>query len=55
MMGISLDGFVAFPNGDGLSPVMEGGELPPEDLELTKTKVDWIWKAGAHLMGPKHL
>jgi hypothetical protein len=31
MMGISVDGFVAVPNGNGLSPVMEGGELPPED------------------------
>ena len=51
MMGISLDGFVAVPNGDGLSPVMEGGDLPPEDPELTKAKLDWIWKAGAHLMG----
>jgi dihydrofolate reductase len=51
MMGISVDGFVAVPDGDGLSPVMEGGELPPEDPELTKAKLDWIWEAGAHLMG----
>ena len=51
MMGISIDGFVAVPNGDGLSPVMEGGELPPEAPELTKAKLDWIWEAGAHLMG----
>jgi dihydrofolate reductase len=51
MMGISLDGFVAVPDGDGLSSVMEGGELPPEDPELTKAKLDWIWEAGAHLMG----
>ena len=51
MMGISLDGFVAVSNGTGLTPVMEGGELPPEDPELTKTKLDWIWEAGAHLMG----
>jgi dihydrofolate reductase len=51
MMGISVDGFVAVPNGNGLSPVMEGGELPPEAPELTKAKLDWIWEAGAHLMG----
>lgn len=51
MMGISLDGFVAVPSGNGLTPVMEGGGLPPEDPELKKTKIDWIWKAGAHLMG----
>jgi dihydrofolate reductase len=52
MMGISLDGYVAVPSGDGLTPVMEGGGgLEPEDPELTKTKLDWIWKAGAHLMG----
>jgi dihydrofolate reductase len=51
MMGISLDGFVAVPDGDGLSPVMEGGELPPEDPELTRAKLDWIWEARAHLMG----
>jgi dihydrofolate reductase len=51
MMGISLDGFVAVPSGTGLTPVMEGGDLPPEDPELTKTKLSWIWEAGAHLMG----
>jgi dihydrofolate reductase len=51
MMGISLDGFVAVPSGDGLTPVMEGGGLPAEDPNLTKTKIDWIWQAGAHLMG----
>jgi hypothetical protein len=35
-MGISLDGFVAVPSGDGLTPVMEGGSgLAPEDPELT--------------------
>src|ERR1044072_8095641 len=51
MMGISLDGFVAVPSDGGLSPVMEGGELPSEDPELTKAKLNWIWKAGAHLMG----
>jgi dihydrofolate reductase len=51
MMGISLDGFVAVPSDNGLTPVMEGGELPPEDPELTKTKLNWIWEAGAHLMG----
>jgi dihydrofolate reductase len=51
MMGISLDGFVAVPSGDGLTPVMEGGGLPAEDPNLTKTKLDWIWQAGGHLMG----
>src|SRR6266516_1992500 len=52
MMGISIDGFVAVPSGNGLTPVMEsGGGLPPEDPELTKTKLAWIWEAGAHLMG----
>jgi hypothetical protein len=52
MMGISLDGYVAVPSGNGLTPVMEGvGGLPPEDPELTKTKLAWIWEAGAHLMG----
>jgi dihydrofolate reductase len=51
-MGISLDGFVAVPSGDGLTPVMEGGSgLAPEDPELTRTKVAWLWEAGAHLMG----
>jgi dihydrofolate reductase len=51
MMGISLDGYVAVPSGDGLTPVMEGGGLPAEDPNLTKTKLDWIWQAGGHLMG----
>jgi dihydrofolate reductase len=50
-MGISLDGFVAVPSGNGLTPVMEGGGLQAEDPELTRTKVDWLWEAGAHLMG----
>jgi dihydrofolate reductase len=50
-MGSSLDGFVAVPSGDGLTPVMEGGRLPAEDPELTRTKVEWISQAGAHLMG----
>jgi dihydrofolate reductase len=55
MMGISLDGYVAVPSGDGLTPVLAAGEdeegLPPEDPELRKTKIDWAWGAGAHLMG----
>jgi dihydrofolate reductase len=51
MMGISLDGYVAVPSGNGLTPVMEGGSLPPEDPELKKTKLASIWEAGAHLMG----
>jgi dihydrofolate reductase len=51
-MGISLDGFVAVPSENGLTPVMEGGSgLPPEDPELTRTKVAWAWEAGAHVMG----
>lgn len=50
-MGISVDGFVAVPSEDGLTPVMEGGSLPAEDPELTRTKVAWLWEAGAHVMG----
>jgi dihydrofolate reductase len=51
-MGISLDGFVAVPSGSGLTPVMEGTSgLPPEDPELTRTKLDRVWQAGAHIMG----
>jgi dihydrofolate reductase len=51
-MGMSLDGRVAVPSGDGLTPVMEGVfGLPTEDPELTRTKLAWIRKAGAHLMG----
>jgi dihydrofolate reductase len=50
-MGISMDGFLAVPSGNGLTPVMEGGGLPAEDPELTRTKVDWLWETGAHLMG----
>jgi dihydrofolate reductase len=51
-MGISLDGVVAVPSGDGLRPVMEGAwGLPPEDPELTRTKLAWLWEAGAHIMG----
>jgi dihydrofolate reductase len=55
MMGISLDGYVAVRSGDGLTPVLEAGSsdegIPPEDPELKQTKLDWIWQAGAHLMG----
>jgi dihydrofolate reductase len=51
-MGLSLDGFVAVPSGTGLMPVMEGlGGLPPEDPELTRTKLEWVRQAGAHIMG----
>jgi dihydrofolate reductase len=51
-MGISLDGFVAVPSGPGLKPVMEGlWGLPPEDPELTRTKLAWVREAGAHLIG----
>jgi dihydrofolate reductase len=50
-MGISVDGFVAVPSGNGLTPVMEEGGLEAEDPELTRTKVAWAWEAGAHLMG----
>lgn len=51
-MGVSLDGFVAIPRGDGSVPVMEGEwGLPPEDPELTKLKLAWVSDAGAHLMG----
>jgi dihydrofolate reductase len=55
MMGISLDGYVAVPSGDGLMPVLDAGDdpdaVPPEDPELKKTKLEWIWEAGGHLMG----
>ncbi len=51
-MGVSLDGIVAIPRGDGSVPVMEGEwGLPPEDPELTKLKLKWVREAGAHLMG----
>ncbi len=51
-MGVSLDGIVAIPRGDGSVPVMEGEwGLPPEDPELTKLKLAWVGEAGAHLMG----
>jgi dihydrofolate reductase len=51
-MGISVDGFVAVPSENGLTPVMEGGSgLPAEDPELTRTKLAWLWEAGAHVMG----
>ena len=51
-MGVSLDGIVAIPQGDGSVPVMEGQwGLPPEDPELTNLKLEWVWGAGAHLMG----
>ena len=51
-MGVSLDGIVAIPRGDGSVPVMETEwGLPPEDPELTKLKLAWVWEAGAHVMG----
>src|SRR5437868_14336766 len=50
-MGISVDGFVAVPIENGLTPVMEGGSGLAEDPELTRTKLAWLWEAGAHLMG----
>jgi dihydrofolate reductase len=51
-MGVSLDGIVAIPQGDGSVPVMEGQwGLPPEDPALTKLKLEWVRGAGAHLMG----
>jgi dihydrofolate reductase len=51
-MGISLHGFVAVPSGGGLTTLMGGGSgLAPEDPELTRTKLAWLWEAGAHLMG----
>jgi dihydrofolate reductase len=49
-MGISVDGFVAVPSENGLTPVT-GADLEAEDPELTRTKVDWLWETGAHLMG----
>ena len=51
-MGVSLDGLVAIPQGDGSAPVMEGlWGLPPEDPELTELKLEHVREAGAHLMG----
>ena len=51
-MGVSVDGMVAIPRGDGSVPVMEGQwGLPPEDPELTELKLRWVREAGAHLMG----
>jgi dihydrofolate reductase len=51
-MGVSLDGMVAIPRGEGSVPVMEGQwGLPPEDPELTKLKLETVREAGAHLMG----
>ncbi|HEY3727424.1 MAG TPA: dihydrofolate reductase family protein [Solirubrobacteraceae bacterium] len=51
-MGVSLDGIVAIPRGDGSVPVMEGEwGLAPEAPELTKLKLAQVREAGAHLMG----
>lgn len=51
-MGVSLDGMVAAPRGDGSAPVMEGlWGLAPEDPELTELKLACVREAGAHLMG----
>ena len=51
-MGVSLDGIIAGSRGDRSTPVMEGEwGLPPEDPELTKLKVEWLWETGAHVMG----
>ena len=51
-MGVSLDGMVAIPRGEGSVPVTEGEwGLAPEDPELTKLKLAWVRAAGAHLMG----
>jgi dihydrofolate reductase len=47
-MGISVDGFIAVPSENGLTPLMGPGA---EDPELTRTKLAWLWDAGAHLMG----
>lgn len=47
-MGMSMDGFVAVPSGNGLSPVMGPGA---EDPELKRAKLEWAWDAGAHLIG----
>lgn len=51
-MGVSLDGMVALPRGDGSVPVMEGQwGLAPEVPELTTLKLACVREAGAHLMG----
>jgi dihydrofolate reductase len=51
-MGVSVDGIVAIPQGDGSVPVMEGQwGLPSEDPELTEIKLAVVREAGAHLMG----
>lgn len=51
-MGVSVDGFVAIPQGNGSVPVMEGQwGLAPEDPALTEIKLAVVREAGAHLMG----
>ena len=51
-MGVSLDGMVAIPRGEGSVPVMERQwGLPTENPNLTRLKLDWVREAGAHLMG----
>ena len=44
-MGISLDGYVAGPNGQ------TNWGVPPEDPELKARKLEWLERVGAHLMG----
>ncbi len=44
-MGVSLDGYVRGPKGES-----DWG-LPPEDPDLKRLKLDWVERAGAHLMG----
>jgi dihydrofolate reductase len=44
-MGVSLDGFVAGPEGG-----LDWG-LPPEDQDVTAWKADSVRRAGTHIMG----
>ena len=44
-MGVSLDGYVALPDGD-----LDWG-LPPEDEAVIAWKMDSIRRVGTHIMG----
>jgi dihydrofolate reductase len=45
-MGVSLDGYVAGPDGDS-----GGWGLPPEEEAVTAWKLDSVRRAGTHIMG----
>jgi dihydrofolate reductase len=52
-MGISVDGYVAVPSENGLTPagMADGSGVPAEDPELTRAKLAWLREAGTHVMG----